>query len=264
MRYTGEKPVDPLIVNVWPLKPGESSNYTVYEDSGKAVEYQRGVFALTPIRAVAAGDTLRVEIGPAEGSYPGMPAARGYELRLPADWPPVSVTVDGVPVDRSKGPGKAGWTFEGNTLTTVIPVSRGSVTGKVTVEVRRAPGLVTRRGELDGFSGAMNRLRGAYNAMNQTWPVAHPPGALIEAMQTGDRIGYHPELAVNEIGHFHERVRQAQAAIGAVGNNFEQEIQEFAKHMADSNWRPSDVEARKQARIGAFTRAKKLVSEAEK
>ena len=24
MRYTGEKPVDPLIVNVWPIKPGAS------------------------------------------------------------------------------------------------------------------------------------------------------------------------------------------------------------------------------------------------
>jgi len=37
MRYTGEKPVDPLIVNVWPLQPGSSSTYSVYEDSGVAV-----------------------------------------------------------------------------------------------------------------------------------------------------------------------------------------------------------------------------------
>ena len=42
--YTGEKPVDPLIVNVWPLG-GASSSYSVYEDSGVSVEYQRGVFA---------------------------------------------------------------------------------------------------------------------------------------------------------------------------------------------------------------------------
>ena len=36
------------------------------------VEYQRGVFARTPIKATQTGDTLRVEIGPVEGSYPGM------------------------------------------------------------------------------------------------------------------------------------------------------------------------------------------------
>jgi len=64
MRFTGEKPVDPLIVNVWPLTPGTTSSYSVYEDSGVAVEYQRGVFARTPIKAAQTGDKLRVEIGP--------------------------------------------------------------------------------------------------------------------------------------------------------------------------------------------------------
>ena len=70
MSYTGEKPVDPLIVNVWPLDPGTSSSYTLYEDSGVAEEYQHGVFTRTPIKAAQTGDTLRVEIGPVEGSFP--------------------------------------------------------------------------------------------------------------------------------------------------------------------------------------------------
>src|SRR5208337_1689164 len=38
MLYTGEKPIDPLIVNVWPLAPGTSSSYSVYEDFGVSVE----------------------------------------------------------------------------------------------------------------------------------------------------------------------------------------------------------------------------------
>ncbi len=79
MLHTGEKPVDPLIVNVWPLKPGASSSYSVYEDSGVSVEYQCGVYARMPIKATQTGDTLRVEIGPVEGSYPGMIRNRGYE-----------------------------------------------------------------------------------------------------------------------------------------------------------------------------------------
>ena len=111
MRYTGEKPVDPLIVNVWPLAPGSSSSYSVYEDSGVSVEYQRGVFARTPIKAAQTGDTLRVEIGPVEGSYPGMLKTRGYELRLPADWPPASVTVNGVAVKHAGPTGKGGWSL---------------------------------------------------------------------------------------------------------------------------------------------------------
>ena len=79
------------------MRRAQSSSYSVYEDSGVADEYQRGVFARTPIKASQTGDTLHVEIGPVEGSYPGMLKARSYELRLPADWPPESVTVNGAP-----------------------------------------------------------------------------------------------------------------------------------------------------------------------
>ncbi len=145
MLNTGQKPVDPLIVNIWPLAPGATSSYSVYEDSGVSVEYQHGVFARTPIKAAQAGDTLRVEIGPVQGSYAGMPKTRGFELRLPGDWPPAAVTVDGKPVKQAGPDGKGGWSFAGNTLTTVITVASGSVSGKVTVEVRRASGLTARR-----------------------------------------------------------------------------------------------------------------------
>jgi len=55
-----------------------------------AIEYQKGVFARTPIKASQEGDTLKVEIGPVIGAYPGMLKTRGYEIRLPGDWPPAS------------------------------------------------------------------------------------------------------------------------------------------------------------------------------
>ena len=78
----------------------------------------------------------------------------------------------------------------------------------MTIEVQRAAGLTAKRGELDGFAGAMTRLRGAYDAMQITWPVSSPPDVLTEAMQTGDRLSYHPELAQKEIAHFHEILRK--------------------------------------------------------
>ncbi len=55
MRYTSEKPVDPLIVNVWPLKPGTNSSYSVYEDSGASVEYQNGGLRSHSDQSVAEG-----------------------------------------------------------------------------------------------------------------------------------------------------------------------------------------------------------------
>jgi alpha-glucosidase len=266
MRFTGEKPVDPLIVNVWPLTPGTTSSYSVYEDSGVAVEYQRGVFARTPIKAAQTGDKLRVEIGPVEHGYPGMPQRRGYELRLPADWPPASVTVNGVVVKQAGPLGKGGWSFEGNTLTTVIPVPSFSVASKVTIEVRRADGLTARRNELDGFAGAMTRLRDAYEAMRDTSPVADAPDVLIDAMQAGDRLSYHPESAQEEIAHFHKVLPEAQAAVAAIGANFTPRLEEYAKQLLARNWFPAkvDMEAQKQHRLDAVTRAERLVTEAGK
>jgi alpha-glucosidase len=261
MSYTGEKPVDPLIVNLWPLNPGSTSSYSVYEDSGIAEEYQRGVFARTPIKAAQTGDTLRVEIGPVEGSYEGMLKSRSYELRLPADWPPASVTVNGVAVNRGTPTGKGGWSFEGNTLTTVIPVASSSVASRVTIEVRRSVGLTARRDDLDGFAGSMTRLRGAYDEMQKTWPVSSPPDQLIEAMQTGDRLGYHPEKATEEIEHFRAVLTEAQEAVDTIQRGFAQRMDDYAKRMS-RNAQNADLETQKKTRMDAVIRAQRLVEEA--
>jgi alpha-glucosidase (family GH31 glycosyl hydrolase) len=264
MLHTSDKQADPLLVNVWPLEPGARSSYAVYEDSGVSVEYQRGVFARTPMKAEQAGDTLHVEIGPVEGSFPGMLARRGYELRLPADWPPESVTVNGAPVRQAGADGKGGWAFQGNTLTTVIPVAAASVHGKITIEVRRAAGLTARRGELDGFAGAMTRLRAAYDALQNTSPVAMPPDELTDAMQAGDRLSYHPERAQEEIAHFHEELPRAQAAVEAMEGDFVKRLNDASVTIGGANDVHLDLAAQKQKRLDLLHRAEALVVEAGK
>ncbi len=264
MSYTSEKPVDPLIVNVWPLDEGKNSNYTLYEDSGAAEQYQHGVFTRTPIKAVQTGDTLRVEIGPVEGAFPGMLKERGYTLKLPADWPPASVTVDGVAVKQAGPTGKGGWSFEGNSLTTIIPVAGRSTASKVTIEVRRADGLTARRNELDGFDGAMARLRGTYDALNMTPPIASPPDILIDAMQTGDRMGYHPETTQKEIAHFHEILPQVQAAVQRLGEDAKQRMDQYAQRANHPSLGNIDIQAEKQKRLDAIGRAEALANDVRK
>jgi alpha-glucosidase len=220
MQFTGEKPVDPLIVNVWPLAPGASSSYELYEDSGASVEYQTGVFARTPIHATQTANLLRVEIGPALGSYPGMLTSRGYELRLPADWPPAAVTVNGVAVQPADAAGNSGWRFEGNTLTTIVPVAANSVRNKVVIEVTRAPELMARRAQLDGFAGAMTRLHAVYDALWATHPFAEPPEELVKALQTGDRLSYHPETAPQELAGFNAALSRARTEVDALNHRF--------------------------------------------
>jgi hypothetical protein len=213
MQYSSQKPVDPLIVNVLPLDAGQSSSYSLYEDSGDSRAFQRGEFARTEINTSEKSNELIVTVAPAKGSYKGMPTARGYELRLVGGWPPTSVTANGRSLASAPKGGAIGWRYEGNTLTTVITIPPVSVSEQVTVRVTRDAGLVARSGELNGFAGAMTRLREAYDTLNQTWPVAWSPDELIDVMQTGDRLTYHPEKAGEELSHYHQVLPQAIAKV---------------------------------------------------
>ena len=105
------------------------------------------------------------------------------------------------------------WHFEGNTLTTVIPVPRTDVTGAIMIRVFRSAELFSRREELDGFAGEMTRLREAYDELNQTWPIAWTPDELIDAMQTGDRLGYFPQQAGEQLAHYREVLPKAVAKV---------------------------------------------------
>ena len=214
MRYTGEKPVDPLILEVYPLQNGQESAYTLYEDSSNFEAYKRGICAWTELRARQSGSTTTIEIDPVKGEYPGMVTARGYQIRLPGDWPPASVTWNGKPVSHKEG--DAGWVFEGNTLTIVITVPRGSVHEKIIIQVNRAADALTTRQQLDGFAGSLTRLRAAYDELNSLWPFTWSSEALIDSMQTGDRIYYHPETAKKEVARFPDTYQKAIANLQAL------------------------------------------------
>ncbi len=216
MEYTGEKPVDPLIVSVFPLADGQSSSYTLYDDAASTRAYQEGEASWTDLRASRSGNDVTVEIAPVRGGYPDMPQSRGSEIRLPGDWLPESVEVNGQPLDMlapTMRSGTAGWRYEGNTLTTVITVPTLPVTLDVKVVVHRNGALVARSSELDGFAGLMTRLHEAYDSLNQVWPLGWSPDALEDAMQTGDRLSYHPQDAAAEIDHLHVVLPQALAAL---------------------------------------------------
>jgi alpha-glucosidase len=221
MLYTGERPVDPLILSISPLEDNQTSRYTVYEDSGHAEDYQQNVgTAWTDVTATQSGEELTVTVAPVRGGYPGMQPMRGYELRLPADWPPASVTANGVPLQFTLDAKQPGWRFEGNTLTTIVPVAPADVHQATTIVARRAPGSLSSRNLLDGFAGRMRRLRQAYDTLSADYPTTSAvPGDITTAMQTGNRIGYHPATARFEIAALAGRYAAAVSATETAQND---------------------------------------------
>lgn len=105
MQYTGQKPWDPVLLDVYP-NPSEIDHTTLYEDDTVTTAYKQGVGRTTAIE-VGANDVnkiVTITIGAAVGEYSGAPAQRGWvaRLRCPPQWPSdlavTSVTLNGQPL----------------------------------------------------------------------------------------------------------------------------------------------------------------------
>ena len=75
LQYTGEKPADPTTLYVY---AGADGAFTFYEDDGLTYGYERGAFALIPLRWNDSTRTLA--IGARTGSFPGMLARRSFDV----------------------------------------------------------------------------------------------------------------------------------------------------------------------------------------
>jgi alpha-glucosidase (family GH31 glycosyl hydrolase) len=234
MLHTDEKPIDPLILRIFPLAGGQTSTYSVYADSGKSEAYKRNVCTWTKIAAHQNGEHLTVDVSPVDGSYPGMITERAYQVQLPGDWPPDAVTVNGIRLPfTGQEEAKPGWRYEGNTLMTIITTAQFSVHTPVRIEVRRAAGSLASRSKLDGFAGSIARLHGAYDTLNALSRSTLSPDALIDAWQTGDRLTYHPERARQEIARFPQIYAESIAQVRDLVTNFNREEMEAAKQQGE-------------------------------
>jgi len=101
---------------------------------------------------------------------------------------------------------------------------------------------LARRPELDGFAGKMTRLRAAYDALNAAWPITWSPDLLIDAMQTGDRLTYHPEGVKPEIAHFQEVYAQAVNWIQAMIEEASGPDKDVAERMRAAKQDPNSTE----------------------
>ena len=263
MQYTSEKPVDPLILAVYPLKDGQSSSYSLYQDSGDTRAYQTGQFARTEFKTSEKANELTVTISTTSGSYPGMASARSYEIDLPGDWPPESVTVNGNALSYVPQSGKPGWRYDGNTLMTIITTSPLPITQAVTVSVSRSANLMGRRAELNGFAGAMTRLKDARFTLQQGWPFGNVPDELVDAAQTGDKLGYYPQDAAKVLAHYREVLPKAKSSIDAMVKTgiSNQQRQALEKRFGDT-WRTPEVQAAVAEYSNKLKRAQAEVNDA--
>jgi alpha-glucosidase len=214
MRHTGAKPVDPLILTVF---PGASGETRVYEDEGDTLAYKTDAFTWTPVRHERSADgTIAVTIGAAEGRYPGMLTERGYEIRLPGSLPPRRVEYRGAEVSRAASPDDARppfWTYDGGTLTTRVVLPRSATSDAVRVSIAPAATGPEADALTRGFAGRIARLTQAMTVLNRQWPLGWSPDALVHAVQTPRRLELAPERVVEELRALDRQMPQLLDAI---------------------------------------------------
>ena len=219
MRNSHEKPVDPLIVTIF---PGDKGKGEVYEDEGNTIEYQHHKARMLAITHRSSEDNTarHVEIVPAsvvDSDHPAqMSKTRSYEIRLPGTWPPESVTVNGEQIGYRSSGGQDSWRYEGENLTTVIATRSFPREAKVTLDIRTSPAFTKRTSLLNGVPGVIARLRRAMPLMNSAWPEDWSPDIFVNAAQTGNRIGLHPGSALREIERLRPSIQEALRAVDSL------------------------------------------------
>jgi hypothetical protein len=109
------------------------------------------------------------------------------------------------------------------------------------IHVARPMNLIRRRTELDGFAGNMTRLRQVYDTLNKTFPLAWSPDSLVDVMQTGDRLSYHPETVSDELTHFHAELPKAIADVNKMKTAITPADQKKIANILGTNWQHSIV-----------------------
>ncbi|MDZ7292287.1 MAG: glycoside hydrolase family 31 protein [candidate division KSB1 bacterium] len=197
MRNTGEKPVDPLILTVF---PGDSGSVRIYEDAGNSRGYQKDEYTWTSVRHTKTADgKWKIEIFPAQGHYPGMLTERAYEIRLPGVWPPEAVSYNNQPVAHSQEDALSGWRYDGDKLMTIVSLPKFQVSEKVEVLTTLPAALVAQDHLLDGVPGKLARLRRVMPLLNSLWPQEWSPEILVAAAQTGNRISINSQNTLAEL-----------------------------------------------------------------
>lgn len=90
MQYIGEKPIRDITLLIY---PSEKSVYSLYEDDGKSMDYQKGVFALTKIESSLRNHIWSLNIQKPDGKY--KPELHNYIVNVYLDNKPSRVIVNG-------------------------------------------------------------------------------------------------------------------------------------------------------------------------
>lgn len=89
MKYTDEKPIETLTLEIF---PGEKGLFDLYQDDGKTLAYQQENYSQTLLSTYSFGKRITIQMAKPGGRF--RPAAHKYLLKIRLDEPPVEVEIN--------------------------------------------------------------------------------------------------------------------------------------------------------------------------
>ncbi len=158
--------------------PGGDGETTIYEDDGKSKDYATA-YATIRVTKRTEGDKVTIKIAPRKGNYEGASAENSYELRLPANYPPKSVRVDGREFKYGRFAKVGEWGYDGYSLAPYILVGKVDNSKGCTVEIEFAEGDMAKQDKLYGVQGVVNRCVALTAEFKEAYGKAYDPYPLL-------------------------------------------------------------------------------------
>jgi len=185
-----------------------AGNFTtrLYEDAGDNNDYRKNAFTFTTIQSTTEPDgTVRIEVLPAEGSFPEMIKKRNLDVQLCGSVIPESVSINGKEVKSGEAT-EDSWNYSGDELVLHVFAHQTDIKKKTEIKIKYPEKKV----DINGLKGKMNRLKHVTTLVKNNWFDGSPIPELISSLnQLGLRIYYQPS-------DFEHLVREFNTAYPAV------------------------------------------------
>ena len=198
-----QTPSDTLVLT---FVPGADGELSLYEDDGLSKNYAEQ-YATTKITKSATDSGLRVVISARNGSYKSAPESRKYELRFPAQMPPVAVKVNGVEYPYSRYAKAGEWSYDGYTLAPIVYTDMCECDKDCVVEVVFDPQLQQHQPRLYGKQGIFARcvdltpeFKERYAKSYDPYPLL--PDAYMNVSQSPNFITEYPQRIVEWLDRY--------------------------------------------------------------
>ncbi|MCE5340675.1 MAG: glycoside hydrolase family 31 protein [Planctomycetaceae bacterium] len=196
MKRVDEKPLDPMILAIY---PGDKGFFSVYEDAGNDQGYKNDKFAFTDVSFTRSGGKTDITISPAKGGYDNMLTSRGYEIKLVNTFPPKSVSVNGEEIVYCMEPAENSWHYDGEEVATIICLGKQNTNEAVQVSVEQSDADVAK---LSGVKGKMNHLHRFVDFVGRAPEPMYEFEPVISTSLAGTKMTYNPSSAAEIVNNF--------------------------------------------------------------